>query len=202
MYSASARETNVDCLRVAARRDHKIVFQLALIAVIDQIDPWVHFPIADLAIVHYIRPPIARIFSEEIVCRARQLIRAGDLRILISADQMHSQHSVGVCRFLTRAGEIAEAGHRKSSALTGLSLATAGGEGQYGFILGEENGVARTAGKKFHSRISLARVGFKAERKLAVGLENPALIHRRGLACGGRASRGREDGCSRINTSD
>ena len=58
-------------IRIGFRRDNKIEFQLALIAVIDQVDARIDIWIFDLAIVGDIGPPRGWVIAGEIVCLPR-----------------------------------------------------------------------------------------------------------------------------------
>lgn len=59
-----------NAIGVCTRPDHKVVFELRLISVIEQVDARVHVPVAYLGIVRYARMPALGKVSNEVVARA------------------------------------------------------------------------------------------------------------------------------------
>src|SRR5437879_12953596 len=66
LESFCAWKCQPDGLGVATRRHHKVVYQLSLVAVVDQVNARVNLPIADLGIGGNVAPPLRRIVAEEV----------------------------------------------------------------------------------------------------------------------------------------
>ena len=64
----------LDSGRIGAGRDNKVVFQLALVAVINHVHARVHIPVMDLGVVRDIGAPLLGIVPLEVVALAGQLV--------------------------------------------------------------------------------------------------------------------------------
>ena len=73
-----AVETHVDALRVRARREHEIVFELALLAVVDDVDAGIDVAVAHFAETRHAGAPRGRIVAREIVRHGRRRVFADD----------------------------------------------------------------------------------------------------------------------------
>jgi hypothetical protein len=80
-------DTNL--FRIGARRDDPVVFELALIAVEDQIDSRIHSSQRHFAVVSNVGPPLGRIVADEIIADAGLFIQRLDSQLGIRADQLH-----------------------------------------------------------------------------------------------------------------
>ena len=69
----------------------EIVFQLALIAVVQQIHTRIDSVVLHLRIRRNIRPPLLRIVAEEVVAPARQRLVTCDLGSRVGANELHPQ---------------------------------------------------------------------------------------------------------------
>jgi hypothetical protein len=95
----------VDLFRIRARRNHPVVFQLAVVAVEHQIDTRVHFSQRHFAVVGDVGPPFRRIVADEIIADTRLFIQGLESRLGIRADQLHPLHrpfAAGKYGFLRR----------------------------------------------------------------------------------------------------
>ena len=64
--------------RIGARIDYKVVFELPLVAVIDQINAVINIFVFDLGVVGDIGMPLGGIVANEIIARTLQLIEAAN----------------------------------------------------------------------------------------------------------------------------
>ena len=85
------RQTEGDGLWVGAGRHDKIVFQLPVGAVIDQVDPWIHGLIFDSSVSRNLGSPLLRIVPHEVVAGPRKVRQAGDLGGGIGPQELHAQ---------------------------------------------------------------------------------------------------------------
>src|SRR5438309_1300505 len=81
----------LDAARIGSRRDNEIVFELPVVAVIDQIDARIDLTVPYCGKGGNIRAPKRRIVADEIIELAGQLFAAADRGVWISADQLHAQ---------------------------------------------------------------------------------------------------------------
>ncbi len=91
-HGPGARKFEPDLFRIRARRHDKIVFELALGSVIDQIDTRI-----DLLIVHSAKSadavnPFVGIVAHEVVHNPGERISAGDLGVTVGSGQLHPHH--------------------------------------------------------------------------------------------------------------
>lgn len=113
----SALEGKSDDARIGARSNHKIVLQLPLVAVVQEIDAWIDTVICNLPIGRDIRSPLGRIVAKEIVNRTWQLFHTSDTRNSVRTEQLHTQHIFHRGCLLRRAAglwrkRLAQAEHR------------------------------------------------------------------------------------------
>ena len=74
---------------ISARRDDKIVFQLPLIAVVDQVNAGIDRRVFDTRVSWHIRAPLCRIVTDEVMGLAWQFLKPGARRRRVSADELH-----------------------------------------------------------------------------------------------------------------
>src|SRR5271163_4185776 len=72
-------------------RDHEIVLEPALIAVVDQVNTWVNAGVMDLRERGHAGAPSGGIVAEKIIRGTWQLIGTGHLRFGVGPFQLHSQ---------------------------------------------------------------------------------------------------------------
>src|SRR5437667_11434611 len=102
----SALETKFDDLGVRAGRHDEIVFQLSLIAVVDQVDARIHLTVLDFRIRSYVGPRLLGVVSNEVVDLPWQLIFSCQSGPRVGSDPPHAQD----------AGSVPAAGPRDASA--------------------------------------------------------------------------------------
>jgi len=140
-----------DAAGVGARGDHKVVLQLPLIAVEDQIHAGIDLGEVDFAKGLDAGVPFLGIVADQVADRAGLRIEAGDGGVGAGAHQLHAQ-----CVNRSGLPDIV-----RCRAALPLKV-------QDNFIFGQEERVAGAARKKLHAGVGLALVGFEAERNLAV----------------------------------
>ena len=84
----NAIELERDQSGARARRHHKIIFELPLIAVINQVDAGINILVTDLAKRRHASPPLARIVAQEIIHLGRQLLQPRGLCRRIGTDKL------------------------------------------------------------------------------------------------------------------
>src|SRR2546425_12635684 len=98
---ACALDLQFDGLWVSAGSDDEVMFQLTLVAVIDQVNAGIDILVSHLAIGGDISMPFLRIAADEVVVFARQLLKPQDPWCGIGADELHAQYgrlAVANCR--------------------------------------------------------------------------------------------------------
>ena len=158
-----AGEGNGDLLGVGVGCEDKIVFELALVPVEDQVDARVDAGVLHALVGCHRGMPIGGVVADEVVGSAREDFHpaggGGDVRAL----KLHAQG--GGCGF-------------------GLSFA----EFKHGFAGGEEESISLSAREELHALVNLTAIGFEAEWNFSkVCLE---LRFRRELGCGLRGDLG------------
>src|SRR6266508_3732013 len=73
-----------------ARHD-EIVFQLPLIAVVDQVDAGIHFTVSDLRIGADVGPPLPGVVSNEVVDLSGKLAFSCQSRLGVGSGRLHAQ---------------------------------------------------------------------------------------------------------------
>jgi hypothetical protein len=87
---AGARDFEPDCIRIGAGGDHEVILELALIAVINQINAGINLFVVDPLEGGNACVPLLRIISNEIVASPRQLVGPGDDGVGLGPRQFHS----------------------------------------------------------------------------------------------------------------
>lgn len=72
-------ESQANAVGIGSGGDQKIVFQLALVAVPDQVNARINFVVFDASEIGDVRPPTTRIISDEVIRFARQFIQCDDV---------------------------------------------------------------------------------------------------------------------------
>lgn len=95
LCSFGAPNLELDHIRVRASRHDEIVFQLVLVAVINEIDPGLDVFVFHLGVVRDIRAPLLGIIADEMVAFALQFIRADDFGTPVGFDKFHAENRRG-----------------------------------------------------------------------------------------------------------
>ena len=146
-------ESQPDAPRVGARGDDEIVFELLLVAVIDEVDTGVDAALRDAGERGDVGPPARRVTAEEVVSQARQPVQPGGPGRGIGPDEPHPQGGPRGGFRTGRGGPL---------------------QAQYGGGGGQEQLVARPA-QEVGPAVGLARIDLEAQRELAVGVDEVAL---------------------------
>src|ERR1700722_432803 len=139
--------------RIGVRRDLKVVLELPLISVENQIDSRINIFIAHASKLRHATPPLCGIVAHEVVALARKRIGSGDDRVGIRTDELHLQRVDLGCTLT----------------LTGL-FGVAVRQAQNGAFRAEKEIVARSPGHEFRARIGrieirLALIGLEHQRQ-------------------------------------
>ena len=113
--------------------EYKIILQLALIAIVDEIHAGIHIRIHDPSVRGNIGAPFLRIVADEIVHLAGQFIQTSCLRMRIGASKMEVQHG----------------------------LARLGAKSQHGISSSQVERVPISVGEELDTALGLAGIGFK-----------------------------------------
>ena len=84
-----------DATRVRSRRHDKVILQLPLVAVVNQVNVGIDCLVLHLRVGQNMAAPLRRIIADEVVARARQLIQARNLGRRIGIAELHPQHATG-----------------------------------------------------------------------------------------------------------
>ena len=90
--SAGAAQLKPDPAGIGAWVDDKVVFQLALAAVVNEINSRIDLFILHLGIGRKVAMPPFRIIADEVIDLAAQFFSTGYFRFRIGVDQLHPQH--------------------------------------------------------------------------------------------------------------
>ncbi len=82
-------------MAVGARSHHKVVFELALIPVINEVHARIDIRVAHFGVVRDIRPPLLGIIPDEVVALAGQLVSAGYLGRGVRPHQLQAKDRRG-----------------------------------------------------------------------------------------------------------
>ena len=85
-------ESELDCLRIRARRNSEVVLEAIPAAVIENTDPWINFVIPDSRVSRHVGAPPGRVVANQIVAFSRKQIEDLGLRIGLRAHQFHAQN--------------------------------------------------------------------------------------------------------------
>jgi hypothetical protein len=87
-----ALELQRDGAGVRARRDAEVVFELSLVAVIDNVHALVDLRVAHARVGLDVRAPLRRVVADEVVCPALKLARPFGARAVVRAHEPHAKH--------------------------------------------------------------------------------------------------------------
>ena len=151
-----AIERQRDGLGIGAGGDHEVVFELPLVAVIDQIHAGVDVPILDLRVRGNVGAPLLGIIADEVAAFARQLTDPGHRWHGVGPDEPNPQYvaperfaPLPLCRGWP-AGDVAGA----------PALA----QDQDGLGRGQEERIAPASGEELDLGIGLTVVSLEAQR--------------------------------------
>src|SRR5256885_16435778 len=86
-----APETEHDLFRIRTRCDDEVVFQLALVAVVEEVDTRIDVLVLDLRIGRHVSAPLRRILADEVVRFAGELVKPAHRRLGRSTHEVHAQ---------------------------------------------------------------------------------------------------------------
>ena len=130
-----------DAVRIRVGRDHEVILELALFAVVDQIDPGIDRLVSHTRITGHVALPVRGISANEIVTETLLTIESRKLRMRIGTGKLHAN----------------------DRGRTSVSVQT-----EHGFGRGEEHGIPTAAGKELDALVSLSPIRFECERQVAV----------------------------------
>ena len=91
----NAAKCHLDDVRLGSRRNYEIIFEPALVAVIDHVDARIDLRVAHASKTGNVCVPFSWIWTSEIVTGGRQLFETLDSRIGIGAFQFHPHDAAG-----------------------------------------------------------------------------------------------------------
>ena len=86
-----ASKAKHDLFRVRPGSDHEIVFELALVAVVEKVDPGIDVLVVDLCIGRDVGAPRGGIFADEVVCFAGEFVEPAHERLGRGTYETHPQ---------------------------------------------------------------------------------------------------------------
>ena len=95
-FRISIFDFQADGPRIAPGGNLKVVFELALVAIIDEINPGIHAFVFHPGVRRHVRAPLFRVSTDEVVRLARQFVEPLDLCGSIRAHQSHAQDFRGL----------------------------------------------------------------------------------------------------------
>ena len=142
-------ETQINNVRVRARRHHKVIFQLARIAIQLPINARIHRPIPHLGEMRHLGLPALRIIAQVIIAVSRQRRQPlhHRLRIHPHPGQLHPHH------------------RRRFRGLTAHR--------QHRLVRGQQQLIARRPRQELHRRVGLALIRLKMQRGPPERLQHP-----------------------------
>src|SRR4051812_37930394 len=93
MHLVSTIKSQLDGGWIAAWPHGEIVFQFALISIIDKIDAWIDLIIGDTPIANHICAPFIAIVANKVIAAIPQLLLSGSARGLICPQQFQTQQA-------------------------------------------------------------------------------------------------------------
>src|SRR5206468_9923180 len=87
----SAFERQLDRIRVGARSNEEVVFELLLIAVVDEVHSGIDVLVFDLPVPWNLRVPVLAIVADKVIALPGQFVFLGYARRRVAVDQLHPQ---------------------------------------------------------------------------------------------------------------
>ncbi|HEV3204752.1 MAG TPA: hypothetical protein VGY77_10225, partial [Gemmataceae bacterium] len=170
----STWESQADGAGVSPRGQLKVVFEMLLTAVVNQVDAGVDLLIFDFAIGRYIGVPLGRIVAEQVIDLSRQWVLPHGYRGGVAAQHVHAHdggQSFRLGRRVDAGGQLGAIGINAAACQTRLGRV----HDHYRVRATEEQTVARAAGEELHRGIRLTHVYFERQGECAVILLYPVL---------------------------
>ena len=143
--------------RVSTGRDQQVVLELALVAVVHQVDARVDVGVLDAREVGHARAPLAGVIADQVVARVRLFVQGLQRGILVCAIEREANHCA-VARFrFAVTSQATDAARRVLACASGL-------QADHCFGRGQEQVEACIAREKANLRVALASIGFEADR--------------------------------------
>ena len=171
-HAVHALERERDRLGIGAGGDHEVVFELPLVAVIDQVHPGVDVPVLDLHVCGNVGAPLLGIIADEVVAFARQLTDPGHRWRGVGAEELHAQHCSSALFRLDKPGLA-------GNSMLGVRVCLSEHEHRLGG--GQEQGIAAAAGEELDLWFGLPLVCLEAQWQLPVGSQDLRLGRLRAL---------------------
>ena len=86
-----ALERELDDVRIRARRDDEVVFELLLIAVVDEVHSGIDVLVFDCPVAWNLRVPVSAIAADDVVALSGQFVVLRDARCRVAVNQLHPQ---------------------------------------------------------------------------------------------------------------
>ena len=86
-------ELDPELPRVGSWGNNKVVLQLTLIAVVDEVDPGIHTAVLHARKMRYAGPPPGRVVSHQVVAVSGLRIESLALSVRVAADEFHGRRS-------------------------------------------------------------------------------------------------------------
>ena len=162
-----ALEVEHDAVGIGARTHHEVVLDLALRAVVHEVDAGVEVLILHPGVGGNIGPPLRWIAADEVVGLARKFLRADDVRRRVGADVDHAERELSV--LVVDCGVTGR--HRafhQARGPRGVRRATRRDKDR--FAGGQEEAARVSAPEEFDPLIHLPAVRLELQRQVAVDL--------------------------------
>ena len=165
-----ALEAEHDFLRISSGGDDEVVFKLALVAVIDEVDPGIDVPVLDLGVGRDVGAPLRGIVADEVVRLSRELVEPGHQRRGRGTHEVHADHVGNHLR--SRRAPLAIV------VPVSFSIRVRPCEQEDHLAGGQIEAVAGTACEEANLRVRLAAIRLEVQGQLAVGFAHASVPDR------------------------
>ena len=169
LQALRALEAEHDPFRVRPGGNDEVVLQLALIAVVDEIDTGIDRAVVDLGIGRDVGAPLRRL-ADQVVCFSRQLVEPAHEGLGRGTDEAHAHHNRRPSRLrakpLRRAAQVA------------FCVRVRLCQHEHGLARREIETVAGTAREEADVLVRLSLIRFEVQGQLAVALAHAGLRSR------------------------
>src|SRR5438552_8599719 len=170
LQALPALEAEHDPFRVRPGCDDEVVFQLALVAVVDEIDTGIDRAVVDLGVGRDVGAPLRRILADQIVCFSWQFFPPAQEGLGRGTHKTHAHHDWRPSRLrakpLRRAAQVA------------FCVRVRLCQYEHGLARREIEAVAGAACEEAYVLVRLALIRLEVQRQLAVALAHAGLRSR------------------------
>ena len=92
LHAIRALEVEHDALRIRAGCNDEVVFELALVAVVDEVDAGIDLAVVHLRVGRHVGPPLRRIVADEVIRSSGQFLEPAYERRGVGGHDRHAQH--------------------------------------------------------------------------------------------------------------